>query len=104
MPRYEYVCVSCGTGVDVSRPVDDREKPVVCPICNSDAFYNPTFSGSIIFSGKQWMGRNSVCWEADSERTVARKQLAACADDPKSKMPRVLKRRLLDQAAKEEGL
>ena len=32
MPKYPFVCSSCGAEFDVERPVDDLARPVACPV------------------------------------------------------------------------
>jgi putative FmdB family regulatory protein len=105
MPIYTYQCHACHADIDLSRPVDDRETPILCPRCGSDAYYKPTFSGTIIFSSKQWRGRSSVCWEADDERTATQKQLVAAANDTdKSKLQPAVRHKLLETVKKQEGI
>jgi putative FmdB family regulatory protein len=105
MPIYEYECHACHSTIDLSRPLEHREMPVSCPLCGSDAFYKPTFSGTVIFSSKQWKGRSAVCWEADDDRTVMQKQLAAAANDTeKSKLKPAVRHKLLETVKKQEGV
>lgn len=32
MPKYPFVCSSCGAEFDVERPADDLARPVACPV------------------------------------------------------------------------
>jgi putative FmdB family regulatory protein len=34
MPLYEFQCEFCGAGVELSRPVAERNNPVQCPECD----------------------------------------------------------------------
>lgn len=35
MPRYDYKCPECGHVVELQNHVEDRDKPVYCPMCDT---------------------------------------------------------------------
>lgn len=36
-PTYEYRCNKCESSMTFSRHVDERDKPVVCPVCGLES-------------------------------------------------------------------
>ncbi len=75
MPTYEYACIGCKQVTDATRPLDDRNMPLPCPICGSDAFLKMS-AVSVVGSGKQWSGRDQVNFFVDDRQSIAKKQVA----------------------------
>jgi len=101
MAYYEYKCQDCRKIIEVSCAMADKPETLDCP-CGSVAM--PIFSRTCFpHSAKRWRGMKEVNLEADDQHTQDQKQLAACVDDPKSKLPKTVKNRLLDIANKQLG-
>ena len=52
MPTYPYACPTCGNAADVQRPVDERDQPMTCLVCQAPMKRQPAVGMAVVWAGK----------------------------------------------------